>query len=326
MLLPLGPVPATAAAAGARRTLFGSSAAAASAKKKKKKKQWGPGPKSFKSAAARWALAIGGMYYYLTSSVFAEENIYSKHVPSPAVLGSGVGNDGEDDGDGDGDGNTTHARLGDIRLTKDSNPLTGSEVGQTTTKSKEDLSSASRTSGHVSVTGATTTAPSELEEEADKQGAFNPETGEINWDCPCLGGMAHGPCGEEFRNAFSCFVYSTADPKGVDCIDKFKGMQDCFRKYPEHYGAELELEEEGEEDEIAAATAEAEDSTTTKTPSTPPSDPQPAAPLTTTTSQSEEEVHSATTEAKETSNQSIPDSRREKEKEERELPQPTVAK
>lgn len=61
-----------------------------------------------------------------------------------------------------------------------------------------------------------------LEEEADQQGAFNPETGEINWDCPCLGGMAHGPCGEEFKAAFSCFVYSTDEPKGMDCIDKFK--------------------------------------------------------------------------------------------------------
>lgn len=65
-------------------------------------------------------------------------------------------------------------------------------------------------------------SPEELEEEAGQQGAFNEETGEINWDCPCLGGMAHGPCGEEFRNAFSCFVYSKEEPKGVDCIDKFK--------------------------------------------------------------------------------------------------------
>ena len=61
-----------------------------------------------------------------------------------------------------------------------------------------------------------------LEEEAGQQGAFNPETGEINWDCPCLGGMAHGPCGEEFKAAFSCFVYSTEEPKGMDCIEKFK--------------------------------------------------------------------------------------------------------
>lgn len=61
-----------------------------------------------------------------------------------------------------------------------------------------------------------------LTDEADSQGAFNPETGEINWDCPCLGGMAHGPCGEEFKAAFSCFVYSTEEPKGVECIEKFK--------------------------------------------------------------------------------------------------------
>lgn len=64
--------------------------------------------------------------------------------------------------------------------------------------------------------------PADLEEEAGQEAAFNPETGEINWDCPCLGGMAHGPCGEEFKAAFSCFVYSQEEPKGMDCIDKFK--------------------------------------------------------------------------------------------------------
>ena len=63
---------------------------------------------------------------------------------------------------------------------------------------------------------------SETEEEAEQQEAYNEETGEINWDCPCLGGMAHGPCGEQFRAAFSCFVYSKEEPKGLDCIDHFK--------------------------------------------------------------------------------------------------------
>jgi len=111
-------------------------------------------------------------------------------------------------------------------------------------------------------------SPEELEEEAGQQGAFDPETGEINWDCPCLGGMADGPCGEEFKAAFSCFVYSTEEPKGMDCIDKFqyvyhlenalpgvtliplltqfRHMQDCFRKYPEVYGAELAEDEDGD--------------------------------------------------------------------------------
>lgn len=31
--------------------------------------------------------------------------------------------------------------------------------------------------------------------------------GSINWGCPCLGGMATGPCGPQFRDAFSCFHY-----------------------------------------------------------------------------------------------------------------------
>lgn len=65
-------------------------------------------------------------------------------------------------------------------------------------------------------------SPEGGEEEDGQQGAFNPETGEINWDCPCLGGMAHGPCGEQFKAAFSCFVFSEVEPKGMDCIDKFQ--------------------------------------------------------------------------------------------------------
>jgi hypothetical protein len=38
--------------------------------------------------------------------------------------------------------------------------------------------------------------------------AFNEETGEINWDCPCIASMVKPPCGEVFKEAFSCFVYS----------------------------------------------------------------------------------------------------------------------
>lgn len=79
------------------------------------------------------------------------------------------------------------------------------------------------------------TSESEPQPADAKSGAFDPETGEINWDCPCLGGMAHGPCGPEFREAFSCFVYSEEEPKGIDCVEKFRGMQDCFREHPEVY-------------------------------------------------------------------------------------------
>jgi mitochondrial intermembrane space import and assembly protein 40 len=78
------------------------------------------------------------------------------------------------------------------------------------------------------------------EGEEGQGGAFNPVTGEINWDCPCLGGMAHGPCGPQFREAFSCFVFSEEEPKGIECVEKFKAMQDCFREHPDVY-AEGEL-------------------------------------------------------------------------------------
>lgn len=91
-----------------------------------------------------------------------------------------------------------------------------------------------------------------MEEEAEQQGAFNEETGEINWDCPCLGGMAHGPCGEQFRAAFSCFVFSKEEPKGVECIEHFKTMQNCFREHPDIYGAELD------DDEVEEVRAEEE--------------------------------------------------------------------
>ncbi|XP_026318064.1 mitochondrial intermembrane space import and assembly protein 40-B [Hyposmocoma kahamanoa] len=79
--------------------------------------------------------------------------------------------------------------------------------------------------------------------------------GSINWGCPCLGGMATGPCGLQFRDAFSCFHYSDAEPKGSDCYEKFSVMQECMSQYPELYGRE-------EDEELSNAISEsaAEDS------------------------------------------------------------------
>ncbi|KIK67332.1 hypothetical protein GYMLUDRAFT_37428 [Collybiopsis luxurians FD-317 M1] len=100
-------------------------------------------------------------------------------------------------------------------------------------------------------------ANSEEASEGASQGAYDPVTGEINWDCPCLGGMAHGPCGPEFREAFSCFVYSEEEPKGINCVEKFQAMQTCFRVHPEVYADEImDDEEEGKPTEDASAGAE----------------------------------------------------------------------
>ncbi|XP_039627222.1 mitochondrial intermembrane space import and assembly protein 40-like isoform X1 [Polypterus senegalus] len=62
--------------------------------------------------------------------------------------------------------------------------------------------------------------------------------GDINWNCPCLGGMASGPCGEQFKSAFSCFHYSKEEVKGSDCIEEFRTMQECMQRFPELYPQE----------------------------------------------------------------------------------------
>lgn len=65
--------------------------------------------------------------------------------------------------------------------------------------------------------------------------AINEETGEIDWDCPCLEGALKPPCGDTFKKAFGCFVNSKTEPKGSDCLEAFESMQKCFKKYPEIY-------------------------------------------------------------------------------------------
>ncbi|CAM1510921.1 Fc.00g084340.m01.CDS01 [Cosmosporella sp. VM-42] len=169
--------------------------------------------RTWKGSAVRLGLAVAAVYYYNTSPVFAEEAA-AKTIPAPAAFS------------GD-DLPTVDSVIEQKRKQIQSRPE------QPTEKKPE----APQTDAQSSV--AATGSPAALEEEAGQQGAFNPETGEINWDCPCLGGMADGPCGEEFKTAFSCFVHSEEEPKGMDCIDKFQGMQECFKKYPEIYGAEL---------------------------------------------------------------------------------------
>jgi len=60
--------------------------------------------------------------------------------------------------------------------------------------------------------------------------------GSINWDCPCLGGMASGPCGFAFRRAFTCFHNSDSKAKGSECFSDFSALTECFSKYPKLYG------------------------------------------------------------------------------------------
>ena len=84
-------------------------------------------------------------------------------------------------------------------------------------------------------------------------------TGEINWNCPCLGGMASGPCGSQFKEAFSCFHYSMEEVKGSECINQFRSMQECMQSYPELYPQE-EDKESSSQAESQSGTASADNS------------------------------------------------------------------
>ncbi len=66
--------------------------------------------------------------------------------------------------------------------------------------------------------------------------------------------MAHGTCGQEFKDAFSCFVYSKAEPRGTDCFENFSKMQQCIVSHPEEYGPPAEPEPEPAPTETSPAT------------------------------------------------------------------------
>ncbi|KAK7896067.1 hypothetical protein WMY93_021392 [Mugilogobius chulae] len=91
-------------------------------------------------------------------------------------------------------------------------------------------------------------------------------SGEINWNCPCLGGMASGPCGTEFKEAFSCFHYSKEEVKGSECLDQFRAMQECMQRYPELYPQEDEKDkqEPTSESETNSASEGQKDNDTTE--------------------------------------------------------------
>lgn len=177
--------------------------------------------RGWKSAAARWGLAAAGVYYYNTSNVFAEEpeGNATVHYQQPEKLMPD---------------SAAIQRLDEsIQHIQESRQPTIDAIveekrqreAQAVAEEQKRQRLAEKSATMEGQGGLVQEGEEEmegLEEEADQQGAFNPETGEINWDCPCLGGMAHGPCGEEFKAAFSCFVHSNEEPKGVECIEKFK--------------------------------------------------------------------------------------------------------
>ena len=71
--------------------------------------------------------------------------------------------------------------------------------------------------------------------------------------------MAVGPCGLEFREAFSCFHYSKSEVKGSECLEQFAKLQMCMKDFPELY--EEKNKDGGETESSGDAKKEEEEST-----------------------------------------------------------------
>ena len=61
------------------------------------------------------------------------------------------------------------------------------------------------------------------------------EDDSINWDVPCFAWIKDTPCWENFREAFSCTHYSTAEPVGSDCMVPMGAFMNCAREHPEYF-------------------------------------------------------------------------------------------
>ncbi|KAL0890540.1 hypothetical protein Bca101_014523 [Brassica carinata] len=69
-------------------------------------------------------------------------------------------------------------------------------------------------------------------------------------DCPCIADLRNGSCGSQFTEAFRCFLMSTAEEKGSDCVHPFVALQKCVKANPNAFSKEvLEDKEETEKKE-----------------------------------------------------------------------------
>ncbi|KAK6163030.1 hypothetical protein DH2020_002871 [Rehmannia glutinosa] len=62
-------------------------------------------------------------------------------------------------------------------------------------------------------------------------------------ECPCIAHLRSGPCGVAFSDAFVCFLKSTAEEKGSDCVHPFVALQNCIKANPDAFSNDV-LEDE----------------------------------------------------------------------------------
>ncbi|KAI4339318.1 hypothetical protein MLD38_024275 [Melastoma candidum] len=65
-------------------------------------------------------------------------------------------------------------------------------------------------------------------------------------DCPCIAHLRTGPCGTQFSEAFLCFMKSTTEEKGSDCVNPFVALQSCIKENPGAFSKDVLEDDESE--------------------------------------------------------------------------------
>lgn len=98
--------------------------------------------------------------------------------------------------------------------------------------------------------------PTSLEsvlEEAAEYGSQNTESVEAMaqkaLECPCIADLRTGSCGSQFSEAFLCFLKSTTEEKGSDCVHPFVALQSCIKANPDAFSKDILGEDESKESE-----------------------------------------------------------------------------
>ncbi|KAK2406562.1 Oxidoreductase [Trifolium repens] len=68
-------------------------------------------------------------------------------------------------------------------------------------------------------------------------------------DCPCIADLKNGACGSQFSEAFLCFLKSTSEEKGSDCVNPFVALQSCIKANPNAFSKDILEEDESKESE-----------------------------------------------------------------------------
>ena len=75
--------------------------------------------------------------------------------------------------------------------------------------------------------------------EKSKDQAMTEEQVQDALGCPCMDSMRNSPCGPQFMSSFECYLRSTAEVKGEECVALFATMQDCMEANKVGSGLEI---------------------------------------------------------------------------------------